>query len=205
MAKAKKTKSKATTKSAKATSSKAAKKSPRKRSNSKTTPLVAILTGSPSDLGVVTKAQDTLNDLGIPSDIRVLSAHRTPTDTIAYVNAAEELGVEVFICCAGMAAHLAGVVAGHTLRPVIGLPLASGALAGMDALLATVQMPPGVPVATVGVDNARNAAFLAARIVGNQRPEVRDALAHALERSRARYDSPDPSVPGQASALRGRG
>jgi 5-(carboxyamino)imidazole ribonucleotide mutase len=98
-----------------------------------------------------------------------------------------------------MAAHLAGVVAAHTIRPVIGVPIAAGALQGMDALLATVQMPPGVPVATVGIDGAKNAAFLAARIVALTHPEVRDRLLEHLNESRKRYDSPDPAKPGQAA------
>jgi 5-(carboxyamino)imidazole ribonucleotide mutase len=163
------------------------------------TPIVAILTGSPSDLPVVLGARDVLDELDIPSDVRVLSAHRTPHETAQYVEAAEKRGVEVFIACAGMAAHLAGVVAAHTTRPVIGVPIASGALQGVDALLSTVQMPPGVPVATVGIDGARNAAFLAARIVSLAHPEVRQRLLDQLEESRKRYDSPDPSVPGQAA------
>jgi 5-(carboxyamino)imidazole ribonucleotide mutase len=163
------------------------------------TPVVAILTGSPSDLPVVLGARDVLDELDIPSDVRVLSAHRTPHETAEYVAAAEKRGAEVFIACAGMAAHLAGVVAAHTMRPVIGVPIASGALQGMDALLSTVQMPPGVPVATVGIDGAKNAAFLAARIVSLTHPEVRQRLLDQLEESRKRYDSPDPSVPGQAA------
>jgi 5-(carboxyamino)imidazole ribonucleotide mutase len=164
------------------------------------TPVVAILTGSPSDLPVVLKAREVLDSLNVPNDVRVLSAHRTPRETAEYIAAAEKRGVEVFIACAGMAAHLAGVVAAHTMRPVIGVPIASGALQGVDALLATVQMPPGVPVATVGVDGAKNAAFLAARIVALTHPELHDRLVAQLEDSRKRYDSPDPSVPGQASA-----
>src|SRR5437879_2218505 len=119
---------------------------------------VAILTGSPSDLEVVRKAQQTLEQLGIACELKVLSAHRTPERVQAYVSGAKARGVQVLIACAGMAAHLAGVVAAHTLLPVIGVPLASGALAGFDALLSTVQMPPGIPVATVGVDAAKNAA-----------------------------------------------
>jgi 5-(carboxyamino)imidazole ribonucleotide mutase len=107
--------------------------------------------------------------------------------------------VEVFIACAGMAAHLAGVVAAHTTRPVIGVPIAAGALQGVDALLSTVQMPPGVPVATVGIDGTKNAAFLAARIVSLTHPEVRQRLVEQLEQDKKRYDSPDPSVPGQAA------
>jgi 5-(carboxyamino)imidazole ribonucleotide mutase len=163
------------------------------------TPVVAILTGSPSDLPVVTKGRDVLDSLDIPNDVRVLSAHRTPRETAEYIAAAEKQGVEVFIACAGMAAHLAGVVAAHTVRPVIGVPIASGALQGFDALLSTVQMPPGVPVATVGVDGAKNAAFLAARIVALTHPEVRERLLAHLQDSKKRYDSPDPSVPGQAA------
>ena len=163
------------------------------------TPVVAILTGSPSDLPVVLKGRDVLDGLGIPSDVRVLSAHRTPHETAEYIAAAEKLGVEVFIACAGMAAHLAGIVAAHTTRPVVGVPIASGALQGVDALLATVQMPPGVPVATVGIDGAKNAAFLAARIVALTHPEVRQRLLDHLEDSKKRYDSPDPSTPGQAA------
>lgn len=164
-------------------------------------PAVSILTGSPNDLPVVLKARDVLDSLDISSDVRVLSAHRTPEATVSYVAQAESRGIEVFICCAGMAAHLAGVVAAHTHRPVIGVPLASGALQGVDALLATVQMPPGVPVATVGVDGAKNAAFLAARILANSHPELRERLQAHLEASQKRYDSPDMDKPAQADAL----
>lgn len=166
-------------------------------------PVVAILTGSPSDLPVVLKGRDILDGLDIPSDVRVLSAHRTPNETAQYVAAAEREGVEVFIACAGMAAHLAGVIAAHTTLPVIGVPIASGALQGVDALLSTVQMPPGVPVATVGIDGAQNAAFLAARIVAARHPEVRDRLLDHLAESRKLYDSPDPAVEGQATEKSG--
>lgn len=150
-------------------------------------PLVGILTGSPNDLPTVEKAQKTLKELGVPCEVRVLSAHRTPDLTVEYVRTAEAEGVEVFIACAGMANHLAGVVAAHTLLPVIGVPLAAGALGGMDSLLSTVQMPPGIPVATVAVDGTRNAAFLAARILSVKHPEIRGALQRALEADRARY------------------
>ncbi len=161
-------------------------------------PVVGILTGSPSDLPVVMKAKEVLDQLDVPCDVRVLSAHRTPKETVQYLAAAEQEGVEVFIACAGMAAHLAGVVAAHTILPVIGVPIASGALQGVDSLLSTVQMPPGVPVATVGIDGSKNAAFMAARIVAAKHPEVRDRLVAHLEESRKRYDSPDLRVPGQA-------
>lgn len=152
------------------------------------TPLVAILTGSPSDLEVVGKARDTLHTLGIACELKVLSAHRTPDRVERYVKAAPGRGIEVFIACAGMAAHLAGVVAAHTRLPVIGVPLASGALQGIDALLATVQMPPGIPVATVGIDGAKNAAYLAARILALRHPAIGAALERDLAKQRDRYD-----------------
>lgn len=155
-------------------------------------PLVGILTGSPSDLPVVEKAQETLDELEIPCEIRVLSAHRTPDLTVEYVRAAEAAGVEVFIACAGLANHLAGVVAAHTLRPVIGVPLASGPLSGLDSLLSTVQMPPGVPVATVAVDGTRNAAFLAARLLAIKYPEIRTRLEKSAREARRRYEEARP-------------
>ena len=154
----------------------------------RTAPLVAILTGSPSDLEVVNKANDVLESLAVPCELKVLSAHRTPERVQRYIEKAEGAGVEVFIACAGMAAHLAGVVAAHTLKPVIGVPLASGALNGFDALLSTVQMPPGIPVATVGVDGSKNAAYLAARILAATRPELGTRIRADLDTQRKRYD-----------------
>jgi 5-(carboxyamino)imidazole ribonucleotide mutase len=152
---------------------------------------VAILTGSPNDLEQVRKAQEVLEQLGITSELKVLSAHRTPERVTAYVERAPARGVEVFIACAGMANHLAGAVAAQTLLPVIGVPLAASPLQGLDALLSTVQMPPGVPVATVGVDGAKNAAYLAARILALHDPKVREALTADLANQRKRYDSID--------------
>jgi 5-(carboxyamino)imidazole ribonucleotide mutase len=149
---------------------------------------VAILTGSPNDVEQVRKAQEVLQQLGVASELKVLSAHRTPERVHAYITKAQARGVEVFIACAGMAAHLAGVVAAQTLLPVIGVPLASGALSGMDALLSTVQMPPGIPVATVGVDGAKNAGYLAARMIAVRDPKVRAALEADLAEQRKRYD-----------------
>lgn len=151
-------------------------------------PLVGILTGSPNDLPTVEKAKQTLDELGVPSEVKVLSAHRTPDLTVEYVHAAEKRGVEVFIACAGMANHLAGAVAAHSLRPVIGVPLAAGALGGFDSLLSTVQMPPGVPVATVSVDGTRNAAYLAARILALKHPEIGESLERARQEARKRYE-----------------
>ena len=156
-------------------------------------PLVGILTGSPNDLGVVEKAQEQLAALGIKSELLVLSAHRTPERVTEYVKSAPKRGIEVFIACAGMAAHLAGAVAAQTLLPVIGVPLASasGGMGGLDALLATVQMPPGIPVATVAVDGAKNAAYLAARILAAGRPAITERLAADFADQQRKYDSPD--------------
>ncbi len=152
-------------------------------------PLVAILTGSPNDVPKVVKAQEALSRLGIASELRVLSAHRTPELTVDYVRDAESRGVQVFVACAGMANHLAGVVAAHTLRPVIGVPLASGPLSGFDALLSTVQMPPGIPVATVAVDGARNAGLLAARILALHDEDLARRIGAALAEERMRYSA----------------
>lgn len=150
--------------------------------------LVGILTGSPNDLPTVVKVRTMLTELGIPSEIVVASAHRTPDKVLAYIERAHKEGVQVLIGCAGMAAHLAGVIAGHTRLPVIGLPLSGGMMSGLDALLSTVQMPPGVPVATVAVDGSKNAAMLAARILALKYPEIDKALEKAAEKERARYD-----------------
>jgi 5-(carboxyamino)imidazole ribonucleotide mutase len=152
-------------------------------------PVVGILTGSPNDLPVVRKAQDTLKNLGVPSELFVLSAHRTPELTARYCREAESRGLELIIACAGMAAHLAGAVAAQTMLPVIGVPL-KASLDGLDALLATVQMPPGIPVATVGIDGATNAAYLAARILARKYPELRARLDADLREQQKRYDNP---------------
>jgi len=127
-------------------------------------PFVAVLMGSDSDLPVMQASIDTLTSLGIATEARITSAHRTPAETMAYVQDAEQRGCRVFIAAAGLAAHLAGAVAAHTLRPVIGVPLDAGSLGGQDSLLSTVQMPGGIPVATVaiGKPGAKNAAYLAA-------------------------------------------
>ena len=149
---------------------------------------VGILTGSPNDLEIVKKAHETLASLGIGSELKVLSAHRTPERVQKYVAEAQARGIQVLIACAGMANHLAGTVAAHTLIPVIGVPLSSGMPGGLDALLSTVQMPPGIPVATVGVDGAKNAAYLAARILALHDPAITKALEADLNEQRKRYD-----------------
>lgn len=121
--------------------------------------------GSDSDLPVMEQAEEVLKEFGIPYELDVMSAHRTPDKVREWVSSARERGLRVIIAGAGMSAHLAGVVAAHTTLPVIGVPLASGALNGVDALYSTVNMPPGVPVATVAVDGARNAGILAVQIL----------------------------------------
>jgi 5-(carboxyamino)imidazole ribonucleotide mutase len=125
---------------------------------------VAILMGSKSDLPTMKPAADVLQALGLRVAVRVLSAHRTPEHTATFVKDAAGTGTKVFICGAGGAAHLAGAVAAHTTRPVIGVPIAGGSLQGMDALLSTAMMPPGIPVATVAIGGAENAGLLAAQI-----------------------------------------
>ena len=126
---------------------------------------VGIVMGSASDASVMDGAVEALREFGVPLEVRVLSAHRTPDDALQFARDAEGRGFGVLIAAAGMAAHLAGVLAAVTTLPVIGVPIAAGDLGGLDALLAMVQMPPGVPVAVVAVDGARNAALLAVRIL----------------------------------------
>lgn len=133
---------------------------------------VAILMGSESDRDVMKRAEETLTEFGIAYETNVLSAHRRPEALVAYLKEAEGRGAVVFICGAGMAAHLPGVVAAHTPKPVIGVPIESGGLGGLDSLLAIVQMPKGVPVATVAVNGAQNAALLAVQILATADAEL---------------------------------
>ncbi len=140
--------------------------------------LVIVMMGSKSDWEVMRQADEVLTKFGVPHECRVLSAHRTPAQTAEYVSAAESRGVEVIIAAAGGAAHLAGVCAAHTLLPVLGVPMESAALKGLDSLLSTVQMPAGIPVGTlaIGPAGARNAALLAIAILANSRPDLRQQL-----------------------------
>jgi 5-(carboxyamino)imidazole ribonucleotide mutase len=139
---------------------------------------VALLMGSDSDLPRLESTLQKLRDLGIEFEARVLSAHRTPEAVVEYVQSAAERDIGVFLCAAGGAAHLAGVVAAHTLLPVIGIPMDNPPLGGLDALLSTAQMPGGIPVATVGVGGGgpANAALFAARILALSDPELADRL-----------------------------
>ncbi len=138
---------------------------------------VAVLMGSPNDKEKMAGAGEMLGRFGIDVDERVLSAHRNPHDVAAFASTARDEGYAAVICGAGMAAHLAGVVAAHTTLPVVGVPLSGGALNGVDALYATVQMPPGIPVATVAVNGSANAAILVAEMLSISDPQMAQRLA----------------------------
>ncbi len=142
--------------------------------------VVGVIMGSTSDADVMQGCIDMLKELEIPHEVRVLSAHRTPGATAEYAGTASDRGIEVLIAGAGWAAHLAGAIAGQTILPVIGIPIDSSPLNGMDSLLATVQMPPGIPVATVaiGKGGAKNAAILAAQILALKYPPIKEKLAN---------------------------
>jgi len=142
---------------------------------------VAIIVGSRSDVEVVQKAADMLRKLSVPNELRVISAHRAPDLLESYVTGAIDRGAKVFICAAGLAAHLPGVVASKTTLPVIGIPMPGQLAGGLDALLSIVQMPKGVPVATVGVGQAENAALLAAQMLGLSN----DSIAQMVKDQRA--------------------
>ncbi len=160
---------------------------------SETLPLVAILCGSKRDLPIVQKAAELLTELDISSETRVLSAHRTPAALEEYLAQAPDRGIELFIAGAGGAAHLAGVIASKTGSPVIGLPIPSEHLRGLDSLLSIVQMPKGIPVATVAIGGAENAAILAAQILSLKYPALRERLA-ALREKQAQAVLDEPVV-----------
>jgi 5-(carboxyamino)imidazole ribonucleotide mutase len=151
-------------------------------------PLVAVMMGSRSDLETMDAARKTLQDFGVPCEVRALSAHRTPEVVAEFVQGAEGRGIEVFIAAAGGAAHLAGVVAANTTLPVLGVPIETKALGGLDSLLSTVQMPGGIPVGTlaIGKAGATNAALLAISILALQRPELREKLKRFREEQKDR-------------------
>lgn len=141
-------------------------------------PLVAVVMGSASDADIMKGSIDQLKELSIPHEVKIISAHRTPEQTKEFAETAIERGIEVIIAGAGWSAHLAGVIAAHTTLPVIGVPIDSSVLQGMDALLSTVQMPPGIPVATVaiGKGGAKNASILAAQILSIKYPDIAENL-----------------------------
>lgn len=158
-------------------------------------PLVGVIMGSRSDWETLAPAAEMLERLGVPFEVKVVSAHRTPDLLFEYASGAEGRGLEVIIAGAGGAAHLPGMTAAKTVLPVLGVPVESKALHGMDSLLSIVQMPAGIPVGTlaIGPAGATNAALLAAAIVGNCHPEVREALKrHRLEQTASVIALPDP-------------
>src|SRR6266542_3579422 len=161
--------------------------------------LVGLIMGSKSDWDTMQHAADTLKALGVDFETQVVSAHRTPDRLFEYASKAEERGIEVIIAGAGGSAHLPGMTAAKTTLPVLGVPVESKALQGIDSLLSIVQMPAGIPVGTlaIGKAGAINAALLAAAIVGNKHPEIREALAMFREtQTQAVLDQPDPAATG---------
>lgn len=159
-------------------------------------PFVAILMGSESDLTIMQSATDVFKQLDIQFEIKITSAHRTPAATQEYISDAETRGCQVFIAGAGLAAHLAGATAAHTTKPVIGVPIDSGPLNGLDALLSTVQMPAGIPVATVaiGKTGAKNAAFLAAQILALLDPELAQRVKKERQANAEKVQAQDKAL-----------
>jgi 5-(carboxyamino)imidazole ribonucleotide mutase len=155
---------------------------------------VAIIFGSQSDKPVVKKAADVFREMGVDFSSHVLSAHRVPELLSETLKRLEAEGTEVIIAAAGLAAHLPGVIASQTLIPVIGLPISSGGLGGLDAILSIVQMPKPIPVATVGVDNGANAAWLACQILAIKYPELREKLVSARKKMKADFGNENSNI-----------
>jgi 5-(carboxyamino)imidazole ribonucleotide mutase len=155
---------------------------------------VAIIFGSQSDKPVVKKAADVFREMGVDFSAHVLSAHRVPELLSETLKRLEDEGTEVIIAAAGLAAHLPGVIASQTPIPVIGLPVSSGGLGGLDALLSIVQMPKPIPVATVGVDNGANAAWLACQILAIKYPELREKLVSARKKMKADFGNENSNI-----------
>ncbi len=155
---------------------------------------VGILMGSKSDLEVVRPAVNVLKKFGVETEVRVISAHRTPEEAHEYAGSAKERGVEVLICAAGKAAHLGGVIAAFTTLPVIGLPVKTDMMGGLDSLLSIVQMPAGIPVATVGVNGGENAGLLALQMLGIKYPEIERQLVEYKAAMRAKINSDDAAL-----------
>ncbi len=162
---------------------------------------VAVIMGSDSDWGVVKGACAVLKEFGVPYEAHILSAHRTPEAAAAFARTARQNGYGVLICAAGMAAHLAGAFAANTTLPVIGIPMKGGALDGLDALLATVQMPGGYPVATVALNGAKNAAYLAIAILAVADAALADRLEAFRETTAAAIAEKDAAIAAEAAAL----
>ena len=155
---------------------------------------VVVLMGSKSDFPVVKPAVKVLKDFGVETEVRVISAHRTPDEAHEFASGAKGRGVEVIICAAGKAAHLGGVIAAYTTLPVIGLPVKTDMMGGLDSLLSIVQMPSGIPVATVGVNGGENAGLLALQILGVKYPEIAEKLAAYKQSMKAKINADDAAL-----------
>ena len=155
---------------------------------------VAVVMGSDSDLKVVEKAITTLKDYGVQTEVHIYSAHRTPVEAKEFTQSARDNGIGVIIACAGKAAHLAGAIAANTTLPVIGIPIKASALEGMDALLSTVQMPAGIPVATVAIDGAENAALLAIQILAVEDKDLALKLQSARDEKKNKILEKDKEI-----------
>ena len=161
----------------------------------------AILMGSKSDFVVVKPAVEVLKKFGVETQVRVISAHRTPDEAHAFAAGAEECGVEVIICAAGKAAHLGGVIAAYTTLPVIGLPVKTDMMGGLDSLLSIVQMPSGIPVATVGVNGGENAGLLALQILALRYPEIGKKLKQFKVQMAAKIAADDAALQNELQGL----
>lgn len=161
----------------------------------------AVIMGSDSDFEVMKKCMDTLNWLEIDFEVSVISAHRTPEKLTEYLKASEQSGIDIIIAGAGKAAHLPGVIAAQTILPVIGVPIKSSTLDGMDALLSIVQMPPGIPVASVAIDCSENAAILAAQIMSLKYECLKDKLKQHREDMKRKIDEKDRKIKEEAKKL----
>ena len=155
---------------------------------------VAVLMGSKSDFQVVKPAVKVLKDFGVEAEVRVISAHRTPGEAHDFAANAKDNGIEVIICAAGKAAHLGGVIAAYNTLPVIGLPVKTDMMGGLDSLLSIVQMPSGIPVATVGVNGGENAGLLALQILGVKYPEIAEKLAAYKQAMRDKINADDAAL-----------
>lgn len=154
----------------------------------------AVVMGSKSDLNVVKPAVTALKSFGVEVEVRVISAHRTPDEAHEFAKNAADNGIEVIICAAGKAAHLGGVIAAYTTLPVIGLPVKTDMMGGLDSLLSIVQMPSGIPVATVGVNGGENAGILAAQILGVKYPEIAEKLKEYKQKMKDKINADDAAV-----------
>lgn len=162
-------------------------------------PKTAVIMGSKSDIGVVKPAVTVMRSFGVEVEVRVISAHRTPEEAHAFAKSAKDEGIEVIICAAGKAAHLGGVIAAYTTLPVIGLPVKTDMMGGLDSLLSIVQMPSGIPVATVGVNGGENAGLLALQILGIKYPDIAEKLAQYKQKMKDKINADDIAVQSESA------